>query len=60
MATIFTRTGSSLLDDCAATFDCQVEAVHDQGNAKLIIGRIVKAERVQEEYEPLIYREEDY
>ena len=54
------ETGSPLLDDCAATFDCQVEAVHDQGNAKLIIGRIVKAERVQEEYEPLIYREEDY
>ena len=49
-----------MLDDCAATLDCKVVAVHDQGNAKLIIGRIVKAERVKEEYEPLIYREEDY
>jgi hypothetical protein len=31
-------------------------AVH----GKLIIGRIVAAERLQAEYEPLIYREEDY
>ncbi len=54
------ETGSPLLDDCAATFDCEVVAVHDQAHAKLIIGRIVKAERVKEEYEPVIYREEDY
>lgn len=54
------ETASPLLDDCAATFDCKVEAVHDQGNAKLIIGRIVAAERLREDYEPLIYREEDY
>ncbi len=42
------------------TLDCEVVAVHDQGHAKLIIGRVVKAERVREECEPLIYREEDY
>lgn len=54
------ETGSPLLDDCGAAFDCKVEAVHDQGHAKLIIGRIVKAERIKEEYEPLVYREEDY
>lgn len=54
------ETGSPLLDDCAATFDCQVEAVHDHGTEKLIIGHIVAAERLQEEYKPLIYREEDY
>lgn len=53
-------TGSPLLDDCAMTLDCEVVAVHDEGNAKLIIGRIVKVERVKEEYEPLVYREEDY
>ena len=54
------KTGSPLLDDCAATFDCQVEAVHDRGGQKLIVGRIVAAERLKEEYEPLIYKEEDY
>lgn len=54
------ETGSPLLDDCAATFDCRVEAVHDQGDEKLIVGRIVAAERLKETYEPLIYREEDY
>ena len=54
------ETGSPLLDECAATFDCRVDAVYDHGDLKLIIGRIVAAERLQETYEPLIYREEDY
>jgi 3-hydroxy-9,10-secoandrosta-1,3,5(10)-triene-9,17-dione monooxygenase reductase component len=54
------ETGSPLLDDCAATFDCRVEAVHDDGDHKLIVGRIVAAERLLETYEPLVYREEDY
>ena len=53
-------TGSPLLDDCAATFDCQVEAVYDLDDQKLIVGRIVAAEWPKEGYEPLIYREEDY
>jgi flavin reductase (DIM6/NTAB) family NADH-FMN oxidoreductase RutF len=54
------QTGSPLLDDCAATFDCRVEAVHDQDDEKLIVGHIVAAERLKKTYEPLIYREEDY
>ena len=55
------ETGSPLLDDCAAWFDCRVEAAHDEpGGSKLIVGRIVAAGRVRDEYEPLIYREEDY
>jgi 3-hydroxy-9,10-secoandrosta-1,3,5(10)-triene-9,17-dione monooxygenase reductase component len=54
------QTGSPLLDGCAVTFDCRVEAVHNQGDEKLIVGRIVAAERLKETYEPLIYREEDY
>jgi flavin reductase (DIM6/NTAB) family NADH-FMN oxidoreductase RutF len=54
------ETGSPLLDDCAATFDCRVETVYDHGNQKLIVGQIVAAERRQETYEPLIYKEKDY
>jgi flavin reductase (DIM6/NTAB) family NADH-FMN oxidoreductase RutF len=54
------ETGSPLLDDCAATFDCRVEDAHDDGSSKLIIGRIVAAERRREVYVPLTYREEDY
>jgi len=54
------ETGSPLLDDCAATFDCTVETVHDLDRQKLIIGRIVAAEFVKQDYEPLIYRQEDY
>jgi len=54
------ETGSPLLDECAATLDCRVEAIHDQGNAKLIIGRVVQAKQLREEYVPLVYREEDY
>jgi len=37
-----------------------VEAVHDQGEGKLIVGRIVSAEFRSKRYEPLIYREEEY
>jgi flavin reductase (DIM6/NTAB) family NADH-FMN oxidoreductase RutF len=54
------ETGSPLLDDCAATLNCRVKAVHDQGDEKLIVGHIVAAERLKKTYEPLIYREEDY
>jgi len=54
------ETGSPLLDDCITTLDCRVEEVHDRGEAKLIIGRIVSAERRRETCVPLVYREEDY
>jgi flavin reductase (DIM6/NTAB) family NADH-FMN oxidoreductase RutF len=55
------ETGSPLLDDCIAAFDCRVESVHDQdGGSKLIVGRIVHAELNQKEAEPLLYKEEDY
>ena len=54
------ETGSPLLDDCGAALDCRVEAVHDAGSNKLIVGRVVAAERGREAYEPLVYREEDY
>jgi flavin reductase (DIM6/NTAB) family NADH-FMN oxidoreductase RutF len=54
------ETGSPLLDNCAATLDCRVVAVHDEDSKKLIIGQIAAAERLQEAYEPLIYKEEDY
>lgn len=53
-------TGSPLLDDCAASLDCRVEAIFDLHDEKLIIGEIVAAERLKDDYEPLIYREEDY
>jgi flavin reductase (DIM6/NTAB) family NADH-FMN oxidoreductase RutF len=54
------KTGSPLLNDCVVALDCEVEDIHDHGTEKLIIGRIVAAEFIQEEYEPLIYRERDY
>ncbi len=54
------ETGSPLLDECARAVDCRVEAVHDCDRTKLIVGRIVAAEQRMEEFEPLIYRQEDY
>lgn len=60
------QTGSPLLDDCAATFDCRVYAVYDLGadarhpTEKLIIGEILAAEQIVDDYEPLIYKETDY
>lgn len=53
-------TGSPLLDNCAAALDCEVEAVYDFREEKLIVGHILAAERRTETYEPLIYKEEDY
>jgi flavin reductase (DIM6/NTAB) family NADH-FMN oxidoreductase RutF len=60
------ETGSPLLDDCGATFDCQVQVIYDleehvgQPTEKLIVGEIVAAEQITDDYEPLIYRETDY
>jgi flavin reductase (DIM6/NTAB) family NADH-FMN oxidoreductase RutF len=54
------KTGSPLLDNCVAAFDCEVEVVHDHNDTKLIIGKIVSAEFLHKEYKRLIYREEDY
>ena len=54
------QTRSPLLDDCALTLDCTVEEVYDRGGGKLIVGKVLAAERVRESFEPLIYREEDY
>ena len=54
------ETGSPLLDDCAMTLDCRVTAVHDHDDSKLIIGRIVVAEQLRADYEPLVYKEADY
>ena len=54
------ETGAPLLDDCAATFDCRVLAVYDLETEKLIVGEIVAAEQIADEYEPLIYHQDDY
>jgi len=56
------ETGSPLLDDCVAAFDCRVEAVHDQecDGGKLIVGRIVHAELKDTGADRLLYRQEDY
>jgi len=55
-------TGSPLLRDSAAAFDCLVESVYGQERRgfKLIVGRIVLAQLPAAPYEPLLYREEDY
>jgi len=49
------ETGSPLLDDCASAFDCKVIAVYDLDREKLLVGQIVHAERIRDEYEPLVY-----
>jgi flavin reductase (DIM6/NTAB) family NADH-FMN oxidoreductase RutF len=53
-------TGSPILDDGAVGLDCRVETVFDLHDEKLIIGEVVAAERLKDDYEPLVYREEDY
>ena len=53
------ETGSPLLDDCLATLDCRVADVHDLGDLKLIVGRVVAFER-RWDGRPLLFREGDY
>ena len=54
------ETGAPLLDDCAIALDCRVAAVHDLGRQKLIVGRVIHAERFVDDYQPLIYSQDDY
>jgi len=54
------ETGSPLLDQCATALDCRVEQVVDLGAIKIIVGRIVAVERILKDYQPLIYREDEY
>jgi flavin reductase (DIM6/NTAB) family NADH-FMN oxidoreductase RutF len=54
------ETGSPLLDDCAIALDCRIVAVHDLGREKLIVGQVIAAERWATDYEPLIYRQDEY
>jgi len=54
------KTGSPLLDDCAASLDCEVQRIYGEGPERLIVGRVLAAEFHQTAYEPLIYRESDY
>ncbi|MBD3366986.1 MAG: hypothetical protein GF405_02280 [Candidatus Eisenbacteria bacterium] len=53
------ETGAPLLDRCLATIDCRVAQVHDLGDLKLIVGRVVGYER-RSEGRPLLFRGEDY
>ena len=54
------QTGAPLLDDCAASLECEAEHVYGEGGEKLIVGRVISAEFHQTDYTPLIYRESDY
>jgi flavin reductase (DIM6/NTAB) family NADH-FMN oxidoreductase RutF len=54
------ETGSPLLDDCALCLDCRVIDVFDVDSQKLILGEVVGAERIREDCEPLIYRQDEY
>jgi len=53
-------TCSPLLDDCALTLDCRVAHVFDLDGSKLIVGEVVEAKFLKEEFEPLVYRQGDY
>lgn len=50
-------TGSPLLLDALAWFDCEVTASYPAGDHRLILGRVVNGELLLPEQEPLIYRE---
>lgn len=51
-------TGSPLLNGAAAVFDCEVDAIHDAGTHRIVIGRVVEA-RCGEAL-PLVYAQRGY
>ena len=56
----FAETGSPILDDCGASYDCKIKEVFDLGTQKLIVGQVIAIEKHVNNFTPLIYREEDY
>lgn len=51
-------TGSPLLAGAAAVFDCEVDAIHDAGTHRIVLGRVVEA-RCGEAL-PLVYARRGY
>jgi len=49
-----TQTGPPALRDAHAVFECEAEAVHDAGDHAILIGRVVRFSR-HEENVPLVY-----
>jgi flavin reductase (DIM6/NTAB) family NADH-FMN oxidoreductase RutF len=54
------ETGSPVLDDCEVRLDCRVERVFELDKLRLIVGKVVRAERGREARDPLVYRDDDY
>lgn len=50
-------TGSPLLHEVLAWFDCEVTACHPAGDHALIVGRVVEGKLLLPDQEPLTYRE---
>lgn len=51
-------TGSPLLTGAAAVFDCELDAVHEAGTHRILIGRVVEARSGKAL--PLVYARRDY
>ena len=51
-------TGAPMLTGAAAAFDCNLEAAHDAGTHRIIIGKVLQAATGEEE--PLVYARRRY
>ena len=60
LATHTAETGSLLLDDAVAAFDCRVDNVFDDTTTKIIVGRIIHTELPEIRPAPLPYCCDDY
>ncbi|NNE25024.1 MAG: flavin reductase [Rhizobiales bacterium] len=54
----FGMTGAPMLAGAAASFDCNLEAAHDAGTHRIIIGKVLQA--ATGEHEPLVYARRGY
>jgi flavin reductase (DIM6/NTAB) family NADH-FMN oxidoreductase RutF len=54
------ETGSPILKDALAYFDCEVTASHDAGTHTVFIGKVLACGRAENEKAPLVYFNRDY
>jgi flavin reductase len=54
------QTGSALVEDALAVFECEVEAQHTEGDHELFIGRVIAIRHGDVDRRPLVYHRGDY
>ncbi|MEL6268361.1 MAG: flavin reductase family protein [Chloroflexota bacterium] len=54
------ETGSPILTDASAWFDCKIHAVHESGTHSIIVGEVIATGRQEYDPDPLLYYNRGY